>query len=197
MLPDFPKTKKLINKDFEAFLKDKVKEYAQLPLSDERNKIVHEGDGITINYDNERSHDTSFKNLGGSYTVNIDEIMDNPKKIYDKLDELARTIAEKQGKMFIETISEVTEKFGQTTTRKGDPTAEDLLSIYEKVQITFNSDGTPNLPTIYCGIHMIEKMKIASRELFETDEFNKRFQQIINTKKQDWVDRENNRKLVD
>ncbi|MCW3107175.1 MAG: hypothetical protein JWQ09_1681 [Segetibacter sp.] len=197
MLPDLPKTKGLLRKNFNVFVKQRVRHHGQLPVAEEGYQVIHEGEGMLINYQDNKSYYSPLTRIGTGSSVEIDKLLKDPNVFFTELDKMAKQIAEQEGKMFFETISDVAEKFNQTSTRKGDPTPADILSMYEKLSITFNHDGTPNLQTIFCGTEMFEKLQPVMEEFTRSTEYQHRFQQLIDQKKQEWIDRENNRKLVD
>ena len=110
---------------------------------------------------------------------------------------MAQDFADQQAKMSIKTISEVTELVGNTHRSKGTVTPADILSMYEKVEITFRSTGEPNMPSIIAGGQMADQINAALIEIQGNEEYKQKFNQIMENKKKEWYDRENNRKLVD
>lgn len=197
MLPEFNLTNEIVRKNLHSFLKEKVKEYFELPFSDNQYTFIHEGDGMLINYTDDRSHDSPLKNIVDEFTVSTEELIENPTLTFTKLEEMAKKIADKKGKLVFDTISEVADKFGRSSTRAGDPTGETILEMLEGIQLSFDEEGKPQMPTFYCAPEMVEKIQQANKKMFDNPMLMQRYIQLLNTKKQEWLDRKNNRKLVD
>ncbi len=128
-----------------------------------------------------------------------------PRKtvLYSGLDEilecfipLAEAMANDQEKMFIETMHQVTNKTGNVVDGRGQPLShEKILEVLETIQIDFDSDGNPRMPTMMISPAMVPKI----RELIndpEAKEFEKKQKEIIEKKRLEWRDREANRTLV-
>ena len=103
-----------------------------------------------------------------------------------------------KAKLLFEKINEGVKKTGNTFSADGRPlNKEDFLKAFVKIQIDFEEDGSPILPTIVMHPQAMAKMK-KELETWESDTgFNRRYEEIIAKKKKEWDDRESNRKLVD
>jgi len=196
MLPDFPESKSLIRTFISQIIKASLRHHSGPFFQDVPEKPINEGGGFISKYSDSLSHETDLKKIAGSTDFNKEEMLGDKNIIVEKLFDIGKQMAEQQVKMMFETISDVTEKAGNVVQTKSDVTPEDIFKIYSKIAISFNSDGTPVLPTIVAGTDMFPKMKKALDEIFNNEEYKKRFEEIIETQKQKWHDRENNRKLV-
>ena len=198
MLPNLPKSKAILTKLFNDFLHARIKHHAQLPISDEGYGRVYEGDELLMNYLDEKNFRSPMKQIGAGMSVSVKDLLEDPHCFFRELDKLGKDLGDQQAKMVFQTISDITDKFGQTTKGTGgDPTPEDILEMFDKISISFNPDGTANLPSIYCGTDMFAKMQTAMEKFASDAVYQERFAQIINNKKNEWRDRENSRKLAD
>jgi hypothetical protein len=196
MLPDFPKSKKLIGRQINEFSKAAMKFHSGAFFRDVPHRIMHEGNSFVSEYSESLSHTTDIKKIESSFQWDIEEVLKNKALLFEKLSELARHMADQQTRLAIETISDVTEKVGNVVRSTGDVTPEDIFGMYEKVQIDFNADGTPRMPSIIAGDAMLIKIRKALEIISNDAEYKKKFDAIIETQKAQWNDRENNRKLV-
>lgn len=110
---------------------------------------------------------------------------------------MAKDIAAQQSHMAIETITEVTEKAGQVVKTHKETIPEDIFNMFEKIKMDFNDDGSPRDYSIYAGHDMYLSMIKTIEQIEKDPALKARLDQIMKTQKQNWVDRENNRKLVD
>lgn len=123
--------------------------------------------------------------------------------LYANLDEIlecfipvAEAMANDHEKMFFETMHQVTEKTGNVVDGGGKPLShESILKVLETIQIDFDSDGNPRMPTMMISPAMEPRLK----ELINdpaSKEFEKKQKEIIDRKRLEWRDREANRTLV-
>ena len=84
-------------------------------------------------------------------------------------------------KLLFESIDQVTELTGNKSNIGGKPlTADIVLDALEKLKIQFDEYGNPEMPTILTGSKMAKKIK----ELETSGEYKRRFEQIINNKRE-------------
>jgi hypothetical protein len=89
-------------------------------------------------------------------------------------------------------LHEVCELSGQVVDGKGQPFSFDLfLELLEKIDITFNDDGSPNMPTLV--IH--PEMKKILEENQPNEEQKKRLEELILRKRDDFFAKKRTRKL--
>ncbi|MES2062475.1 MAG: hypothetical protein V4456_11180 [Bacteroidota bacterium] len=196
MLPDFRKARAGLREHLNAFLKERTK-FHNNAFRDVPVMVIHEGTGSrTVNAESDFENDMELSSVQGSATVGHDELIDDPTHVFRMLDELAQQMAFEQGRMMVQTVSDVTERTGRVSKRKGDPGPEVILEMYEKMLITFNKQGLAELPAIHCAPEMVPKLKAALKRIQTEPEYDAQFQQLLARKRQEWNDRENNRKLV-
>jgi len=95
---------------------------------------------------------------------------------------------------------EACDRVGNSVDAGGQPFSADLyLKMLERVRIDFDSDGRPDISGTRLVMHpdLAEHVsKVMSQ--WETDEsFQQRYQEVMLRKREEWRDRESNRKLVD
>lgn len=89
-------------------------------------------------------------------------------------------------------LSEVCEASGQVVDGKGQPYSFDLfLELLEKIEITFEDDGTPNMPTMVVN----PKMREVIEKNPPTKEQEKKMEELINKKRNDFFAKKRTRRL--
>lgn len=196
MLPDFTKATEGMKIHLNEFFKKRIKVHNP-SFRDISVRLIHEGTGTTtINAENNFNHQMDLQAFQASTTITHDELINNPEKVYEMLDELAKQMAEQEARMMFEAVSEVTEKTGQITKRKGEVTPEVLFEMFGNMLISFNKKGQPEMPAIHAGPHLIPEIKAAMAKIQNISEYKQQFDALILRKKREWYDRESNRKLV-
>ncbi|HVU97772.1 MAG TPA: hypothetical protein VHE34_21255 [Puia sp.] len=195
MLPEFSRVREQLDTQQREFFTSAVRMYSGV-FRDAGYSVMHEGNGLVSYYD-DLVHTSPMKKMTASFTLDIAEIKNNPLLIYEHLLAMAKEMADQQVSMSVQTISEVTELVGNKHVSKGTVTPEDIFAIYEKVEISFQPNGQPNMPSIVAGELMGAQINAALLQIKENAAYTQRFQEILETKRMQWYDRENNRKLVD
>lgn len=89
-------------------------------------------------------------------------------------------------------LSEICEAGGQVVDGKGQPFSFDLfLELLEKIDITFEEDGTPNMPTMVVN----PKMREVIEKNPPTKEQEKKVEELINKKRDDFFAKKRTRRL--
>ncbi len=96
-------------------------------------------------------------------------------------------------------INSVIDETGNSIDAKGRPVTPDLiLEALEKLPIDFDENtGLAKFPTFYINPSQKEVFQKAIADAKSDQNFKLRFDQMVERKKEEWRDRENNRKLVD
>ena len=103
-------------------------------------------------------------------------------------------------KMVLEKSSEGAERVGNQIDAEGEPFSMDLyFKMLETVQINFDSDGRPDIDGTRLVMHPTQTERVQSlMNEWNTDEsFQRRYRETMLRKREEWRDRESNRKLVD
>ncbi|MCK4818719.1 hypothetical protein KA005_23305, partial [bacterium] len=94
-------------------------------------------------------------------------------------------------------LNEVTAKTGNVVDAGGQPLSHELLlKTLETIQLDFDDNGKPIMPTLVVSPQQYEKIKVKNIEWENDPECQKQFEQMMNRKRKEWHDRESNRKLV-
>jgi len=124
-----------------------------------------------------------------------------PTLIGEVLDKKLRSLADQLGahkmRALFARIEECTDQTGQKLDAKGAPIdGRMLLDIMEMGEVGFDRFGRPTTSFV---IHpnMAPALKRASEEVENDPELKRRLEAINDRQRQQWLDRENRRKLVD
>lgn len=198
MLPDFIEVKKKLSKQVQKYLREKVKNNDPF-LREIRRKIQHEGGRLHMKTYDGHVDEIEYKTLESEFTINADEIIKEGISAFKKhIDKLAKVVSGQQAKMVFQKLNEITSKTGNVVDAKGESfTKEKLLEATEKIDIDFDENGQPVNLTIVMGPQLFNKVKDLLPLWEKDEEFTKKRNEILERKRREWLDRENNRKLVD
>jgi len=199
MLPDFPVAKEARRKQIAHFLDKKIKEYSGGLLNEIPKRIVHEGNSILTEYEDGIQDSSAMTAIKVQSSLeDIEVLIKQPSRVFELLDEMARDMAAQQCKLIFEKISDVTEMVGNVVKTQGKLTPEYLFEMYKKIELEFNPDGTPRMPTILeFGNSKAKEFAEVINTIHGNPSLYQRFLEIIEHQKQRWYDRAANRKLVD
>jgi hypothetical protein len=202
MLPDFPELKADLSMAISAYFKQRVAIHLGA-LSKIRHNYVFEGPrddnhGHEIVRSSGEIESSGLKLMSAELSILADEL---PKMTLDqvlhKVDEAAQKVASQLAKLAYQRISEAVEQVGNSIDAKGKRlSAELILELYSTVEIDFDRNGKPKMPTFHVHPKMTEALKLALSELENDIELNRELKQIITNKKEEWREREASRKLV-
>jgi hypothetical protein len=199
MLPDFPKLKERLLRL--AWFEHRGRIQADELIGAIRAVPYHEGRGFaTGDVDGYVEH-TEPEVRAFSYEIERDAIIDRG---VDALREsLAKATAlqlQAMHEMLLRKAGEATERVGNKVDAGGQPfSAELYFQMLETVQIDFDEVGRPDISGRRMVMHPDQAERVrALMEQWEKDEsFQQRYRDIMLKKREDWRDRESNRKLVD
>lgn len=197
MFPNFPKTKQNLHNALMEFFQNQVFVHSGGLIKDIPKRIIHEGNGFIMEYEDGMIDDTKLTLMRSSFEYNARELIKNPGDIFSKLNEMAKSHAMQELKLVVDKISEVSEKIGNVTKYKKEITPEDLFDAFEKITIDFNADGSARMPQIWGGEAIMRALPKVFEQIDKDPVLTKKFTDIMDRQKQKWHDREVNRKLVD
>jgi len=194
MLPDFPKSKSEISE--QILRATELAERAKAPLL-ARIKSFIQHEGAVHSYDRIGAKpvtDEGFEGIQVPVTVDVSEIPDLVgQKLVAKIDAVAEVLARKRMEMFYRKMEEVTQEVGNAIDMKGAPLTQDaFFTMLEKVDMEFGPD---NLPTIVW--HTSPALAEVIGKWDHDPAFKNKYEELLNRKRNDWRDRESNRKLVE
>ncbi len=197
MVPEFKNAEKYIIKSQEDFFEFAQKHHLGGLFGNIPKRVMPEGNKLKQVYSKSLERQTEMVKIGSSFKLDIDKIKATPSLVYEQLFETAKEFANQQIQMTIKSIYEVTELTGNIVESQGEFTVEDFYKSLEKIEIEFDKNGKPLLPTIVGGPAFIDKMIATLKRREHPVESKGRMDEIIDIKRKQWNDRENNRKLVD
>lgn len=158
---------------------------------------VFEGHQSAIVRPSGETDDTEFREFSAESEIPSDTLL------YSSLDEIfkcfipvAEAMANDQERMFFEIMHQVTQKTGNVVDGGGQPLShEKILEVLETIQIDFDTDGNPRMPTMVISPAMAPRMKELADDP-SAKEFEEKQKKIIEKKRMEWREREANRTLV-
>jgi hypothetical protein len=195
MLPDFIKAKKMLFEQQQKFFSFALKQAAGEFFKQIPQTPIYEGDQMKQKYPDGLVHETEIRKLSSGFSLSFQEIKENPSVIYEHLQSSAKEMADQQMKMMIDAINTVTERTGNIVSGKITP--ESILEIWQKMEVAFDEHGNPIKYQILTSPEMAKKMQEVLIFMESDEGYKSRMKEIIDIKRKEWNDRENNRKLVE
>lgn len=197
MFPDIPSLKQEIAKKLQAAFKQRVNIYMGA-INEAPRYFIKEGRRVVTIRPDGHIDETELKAASAETSIRFDEV---PHLTFQdrllKLDEAARQMAEQISEHAFHQINEAVERVGNVVQGGGKPLSPEVyLEVIEKIQLDFDSDGSPNTLTVVIPPGMEQRAKQTIEELQQNPEYNKRYQAVIEKKRMEWHDREAARKLV-
>jgi len=198
-LPKYREAKKII----EEMLSDRITNVSRnkmVPFNESPNIVQHEGKTLIHNtLDNSSRQKTmGYQKTQFEYVFKYDKIPDmQPEDVLKIVDEKAEAMGEEMAKYQFKVLDETVKEAGNVVDAKGQkPSIEMFLDVLEKISITFDKDGKPNMPTLVIGHKQANDWK-AVIEQSKTPEIDEKFNEIMKKKKEEYDAEQAGRKLVD
>ena len=193
MLPDFLKTKEKVKKMLDS--ERKKAEFRHLgPFADTPKLNLFEGDKVILIRSDGSREEIKMEKVEGKIEVRQEEIEGmTHEKVIDKIDTIAREMAEQMAKTAYEVMSYAAGEVGNVTSTDGEPlSVELLLKGLEKMHLSFDEKGQPS------GLRLIAhpKMSAELEKIYSQIESHPRYQELMEQKREEERVRESNRKLV-
>ncbi|WJI09502.1 hypothetical protein FGU46_05045 [Methanobacterium sp. CWC-01] len=201
MLPDFPSIKNKLENSIFLTVSDKVHDGTF--LSQIRKKTRFEGKSHSFIDSAGDYVEHEYEKVDSRFSIKDEEVLDKGIVFFvEKCLKAVQEISDKITKQFFKEIDIAVTKTGNKLDGKGKLITELYLDGLEKIQVEFDENGNPYLPTFFMHPKtIIDQDKRLSEYLKRNpshlDEFNERLDEIIVEKRKEWDDRESNRKLVD
>lgn len=195
MLPDFPETKRLFSRFFRTYMRRKFREVS--PFSAVQTRLLHEGRAMKIIRADQSESSSGMEQLSAHLEIKFDEIENlTLQKAIEKHDAMVMDLVQKQTHLIRERMtSEIPES--QTLDAKGRKfDAQLLIELLEKMQIEFYPDGRPHELLVDGSLFTPERMAAVEKEIESNPELKRRFDEMMERKKEEWRAREADRKLV-
>lgn len=193
MLPDFPKVRlyahEILMKQFHKQVFSKTGIMQDIPKEE-----INEGDRVELHRYDGSKQKVAMTPTESEMLLERDTFQKTGlSAVLEAIDKTTTDMAGKQTKHFFEQLDDICDQSGQTYDAKGQPLSYDLiLDQFEMIDIDFDENGLPLMPTIVSGANVKEKFD----KLVITKEQERRFEKIIEQKRSEWYYRESDRKLV-
>lgn len=197
MLPDFPNIKAKLVK----LLLSKTRMAQSLnlgPLADIKKTKQFEGNKAFLIREDGSIDEIEFKEFGANLPITDLKSVESqtPEDIIKMFNNAGKDIAKQQSKLTYEKINKGVKEVGNVIDAGGKPFClDDFFRAIEKIQIDFDNFGNPYMPTFVGGQKAIESVYKVLPQL-EDPLYKKRYNELMEKKKEEWRDRESNRKLV-
>ncbi len=197
MLPDFLKTKEKIQKMLDYTYRQAISGHLG-PIAGVPKSILFEGNKSIVNHEDGSVSETKPEEISIKLQINLAEVETmNHEKVLEKIDQFASIMAEKHAKLFYAKVDETVEEAGNVVSADGKPFSMDLFfEVLEKIPRDFDEEGNPS--ELMCPVNPKLFPSVAKViEQAKTDpEMDKRINDIMERKREEWRVRESNRKLV-
>ena len=136
--------------------------------------------------------------ITAEFVINLAEIEGmSHEMILDKINTMAKEMAEKQAKLSYEVIGKSAEEVGNVVNADGETFSIDLFfQALEKIDRDFDESGNPSELTCTVNPKLFHSIAKIIKQAKTDPKINKRFKALMERKREEWRVRENNRKLV-
>ena len=197
MFPDFLKTKEKLQKMLDQEMK-KTRLFHMGPLAVVPESMIFEGDKTVVVREDGSIDEENLESTTVKLEVKFEEVEKmNHEMVLDKINRAAEEMASKMAKLFYERLTESADEVGNVISAGGEPFSIDLFfEMLEKIHIDFDEAGNPS--QLMCPVNPKLFPSIAETiSQAKADPANdRRFEAIIERKREEWRVRESNRKLV-
>lgn len=195
MLPAFDEIVEINGKFYAHVLSEMVIGKAPMFSNIKQHKI-HEGRSSRIERADSSTSKTNFVEMSATTEIKKVRVSQLIEQIPEHLDKIAEQFAEQQSKNMIETISDAADSVGNVFDGKGKKLSpEMLLDVIRSLPASFDSEGKYEAPSMIVSPEFLKKLEARSAE-FDTDEYQREFEKILNEKRQEHRRHEADRSLV-
>ena len=196
MLPDYPEIKNYLRRQFILSVEKTQKDpfLSLIPVH-----FVHEGNAFSVTSVDGFSQEGVYKEIAAQWQVSREEmITKGPEVYFSAAEKISQEFNKQKAKQLMDKMDEATQKTGNVIDAKSKPLSPDLiLSALDKIAIDFDESGYPIFPNLVVSPEQFEKMKTEIPKWESDPTIAVRHKLIIDKKRDEWIERENNRKLVD
>lgn len=198
MLPEFPETRKKIDE----FLVERFRTVENQSLgifSEIKYKHQFEGHAQRVFRQDGSVEETDFKRItADSEPIDARDIATmSLSELLESFDRVALEVARQKAEVIFKGINDATERAGTAISADGQAFSIDLFfSMIERMEIDFDEQGQAILPSLIVAPAMGDQLAQVNA-IMETDPVAKqRYDELMKTKKEEWIVRESSRKLV-
>jgi len=197
MLPDFIKIKSRIDRKLSGSIQERVGMEGVMSLISKGR--VHEGHAYAIQRADGSRDEQEFREHRAEVVLSAEDLLtDGPQAVQRAMDNLLEQLSRSTHQHIQEGIEQATKAAGTNTDAGGQPfSAELFLDSIEKTQLSFDANGDCKPPTIVIHPSLSETVERQLGRLEREPGLRERMNRIIDQQRDQWRDREANRKLVD
>lgn len=201
MLPDFTSTKKKLEKSIFPTVTGKVHDSSL--LSQMPKKVRLEGKKHSFVNSTGEYVEREYKKIDSKFSVENKEVLEKGiLLLVERCIQATDELNEKITKGALEEMEIAATKAGNNIDAKGKLLTDAYLDAVEKIQVDFDDEGHPYLPSfVMHPLDVLRQEKRLDDYMYKNPkheyEFNEKLDKIIEEKRKEWHDRESNRKLVD
>jgi hypothetical protein len=196
MLPDYPAIKEKMNRRLRQILK--ATQHRHLgPFAQIKEIHVPEGHGTTLTREDGSKESVSFEHVQVMAELKGDPEKCTAGDLVGVMNELAEKLADERIKQFFDVTNRAVKQVGNDLKREpGESTVDSIFRSLEGVWIDFNDDGTPRLPTLLAGKATADSLAKAFSDIETMPELRRRYDDIMERKREEWRARESARNMV-
>lgn len=199
MLPEFPKQVAIREKRLYRWFHEEMKTGGVVSGNLPIHKIEEGNRANIINSLGDESQIEMKKISSNEMAMDWSDLhsMDD-EELKSQLKSAAHELGGSREKLLFESLSTTLQKYGQSKDAKGASFSEDMyLDLLRSVDIDFDEFGRPLLPTLYIGSkELCESVQKKSDEWRKSSSFQRKYQELMISKRKQHYVREACRKLV-
>jgi len=194
VLPDYPMAKEKLRKILESEF-HKARESDSLGVSEE---WIEEGDAHVLHRSDGSVDSTDFHCDRSVVEILPEEYLTLTwNDVLQRIRNAGRELGKSQASWTLEQVKDMTLATGNYIDVGGEFTAEHFFKMLDKLEVPFTDEGAPILPTIYGGEDVLNSFKGVLTQIDSDPVHRARGLSLMVAKREQWRDRENNRRLVD
>lgn len=196
MLETAPKLERELDELLNDYVECAVSTFSPAISEIDRHRVF-EGHRNLILRDTGEVDETDIRQVSGDAELKAETILYGTiQEILEAFLPAAESMASGQMQMLFEMLNETTEKTGNKVDGAGRTLSFDLiLEALEKVEIAFDHEGNPDMPTMMVHPDMRARLEALNNDP-KKKEFEEKQQKLIDRKRLEWRAREANRTLV-
>jgi hypothetical protein len=201
MIVDFIQIKRRLDLGARNFIRNEIKK--RTPFLNQIGVIPqHEGSDASFETVDKEVNEIEYKPIAGeAVSLTAEEMATiSLSEVEQLLIKMAEDFAHKAQQFAFQRFGEILEEAGQTLTENKPIDNESVLRLMDSVDIDFDDTrDRPHMPTIVLHPNTLQRLQDEKQRMSEEQvrAFELKQQEILNRKYEEYVLRENNRKLVD
>jgi len=197
MLPDFPKSKRELEKQLRIRMRKFVETHSPL-MALAQPVTQHEGREYSYEQVGFGIISEGYQQAQAKIEIKFGEIPDLVgEKLLAKVDQAAGEIARQMAQFGYAKLDEAITKGGNKIDAQGQPFSQSMyLQMIERMEMGFDKRGKPT-HTFITHPDMAKAIMAKMGEWEKDDAFQRKYKELMQRKREEFRDRESNRKLVD